>query len=122
MKEHSSKKILVIDDEEYALELIAINLRDEGFDAITAQTGHEAINKLEQGNPDLVIMDVHMPGTDTLGLLHKIKEKRHMLPVITYTGFDYRPELANWKNETNAFIVKNSDFDGLIRQVKKLLA
>ncbi|MGO9377613.1 MAG: response regulator [Dissulfurispiraceae bacterium] len=122
MKEHTSKKILVIDDEEYALELLSISLRDEGFDAFTAQTGQDAINKLEQGNPDLIIMDVQMPGTDTLGLLHKIKERRHMLPVITYTGFDYRPELADWKHGTNAFIVKSSDLNGLIKQVKKLLA
>jgi hypothetical protein len=42
--------------------------------------------------------------------------------VITHTGFDYHPELADWKNESDAFIVKSSDLDELISQVKKLLA
>jgi DNA-binding response OmpR family regulator len=103
------------------LELIEIYLRDEGFEAPTVHTEQEAIKKFEQEAPDLVIMDIQMPGTDTLGLLRKIKEKRHMLPVITHTGFDYRPELADWKKETDAFVVKSSDLIELINQVKKLL-
>ena len=103
------------------MELIEIYLRDEGFEALTVHTEQEAIKKLEQEAPDLVIMDIQMPGTDTLGLLRKIKEKRHMLPVITHTGFDYRPELADWKKETDAFVVKSSDLNELINQVKKLL-
>ena len=116
---YATKKILVIDDEKYALELIEIYLRDEGLEVLTACTEQEAIKKFEQEDPDLVIMDIQMLGTDTLGLLRRIKEKRHMLPVITHTGFDYRPELADWKNETNAFVVKSSDLDELINQVNK---
>ena len=115
------KKILVIDDEKYALELIETCLRDEGYEVFTAFTEQAAIKKFEQENPDLLIIDIHMPGTDTLGLLRKIKEKKQLLPVITHTGFDYRPELADWKNETNAFVVKSSDLDELINQVKKSL-
>ena len=103
------------------MELIEIYLRDEGFEALIVHTEQEAIKKLEQETPDLVIMDIQMPGTDTLGLLRKIKEKRHMLPVITHSGFDYRPELADWKKETEAFVVKSSDLNELINQVKKLL-
>ena len=118
---YAAKKILLIDDEKYALELIEIYLRDEGFDVLTACTQQAAIKTFEQWDPDLVIMDIQMLGTDTLGLLRRIKEKRHMLPVITHTGFDYRPELADWKNETNAFVVKSSDLDELINQVNKLL-
>lgn len=102
---HAPKKILVIDDEEYTLELIKIYLQDEGFEVLTAATEQETVKKFELENPDLVIMDIQMPGTDTLGLLYKINGKRPILPVITHTGFDYRPELADWKKETNAFVV-----------------
>jgi DNA-binding response OmpR family regulator len=112
---------LVIDDEKNAVELMEIYLRDEGFEALTARTEQEAIKKFEKENPDLVIIDIHMPGTDTLGLLRKIKKKR-MLPIITHTGFDYQSKLADWKNETDAFVVKSFDLDELIKQVKKLLA
>jgi len=103
------------------LELIDIYLRDEGFAVLTVYTEQEAIKKFEQEDPDLIIMDIQMPGTDTLGLLRKIKEKRHMLPVITHTVFDYHPELTDWKNESDAFIVKSSDLDELISQVKNYL-
>ena len=115
------KKILVIDDEKYALELIETCLMDEGFEVFTAFTEQEAIEKFEHENPDLLIVDIQMPGTDTLGLLRKLKEKKQMLPVITHTGFDYRPELSDWKKETNAFVVKSFDLDGLIGQVKSCL-
>jgi DNA-binding response OmpR family regulator len=115
------KKILVIDDEKYALELIETCLRDEGYEVFTAFTEQAAIKKFEQEHPDLVIIDIQMPGTDALGLLRKIREKKQMLPVITHTGFDYRPELADWKKETNAFVVKSFDLDGLIMQVKNCL-
>ena len=101
--------------------MIEIYLQDEGFETLTVHTEQEAMKKFEQEEPDLVIMDIHMPGTDTFGLLRTIKEKRHMLPVITHTGFDYRPELADWKNETDAFVVKSSDLDELISQVKNYL-
>ncbi|MGO9379225.1 MAG: response regulator [Dissulfurispiraceae bacterium] len=118
---HATKKILIIDDEKYALALIEEYVKDEGFQALTVRTGQEAIKTFEQENPDLIIMDIQMPGTDTLGLLRKIKEKRRMLPVITHTGFDYRPELADWKNETNAFVVKSADLDELISKSKNCL-
>ena len=118
---YAAKKILLIDDEKYALELIEIYLRDEGFEVLTACTEQEAIKKFEKENPDLVIIDIQMHGTDTLGLLRKIKKKR-MLPIITHTGFDYQSKLADWKNETDAFVVKSFDLDELIKQVKKLLA
>ena len=114
-----TKKILVIDDEKYALELIEIFLQDEVFEVITVNTEYEAWKKFELEEPDLVIMDIQMPGTDTLGLL---KDKKHMLPVITHTGFDYHHELADWKNETDAFVVKKSDLGELINQVKRLIA
>ena len=42
-----------------------IYLRDEGFEALTARTEQEAIKKFEKENPDLVIIDIQMPGTDT---------------------------------------------------------
>jgi DNA-binding response OmpR family regulator len=112
---------LVIDDEKNAVALMEIYLRDEGFEALTAQTEQEAIKKFEQENPDLVIIDIQMPGIDTLGLLRQIKEKKRMLPVITHTGFDYQSKLADWKNETDAFVVKSFDLGELIKQVKKLL-
>lgn len=115
------KKILAIDDEKYALELMEACLRDEGYGIFTASSEQEALEKLEQENPDLIIIDIEMPGTDTLGLLRKIKEKRNTLPIITHTGFDYRPELADWKKETNAFVVKCFDLDELIMQVNNLL-
>lgn len=115
------KKILAIDDDKYILELLQENLKDEGIEVVTAYTEQEAVEKFEKEKPILVIIDILMPGTDTLALLRKLKEKRHMLPVITHTGFDYQDKFAAWADETEAFVVKSSDFKELIKQAKKLL-
>lgn len=56
------KKILIADDEPDILEILAFNLTAEGYEVITAGNGNEAIEKAKSANPDLIILDVMMPG------------------------------------------------------------
>jgi two-component system alkaline phosphatase synthesis response regulator PhoP len=56
------KKILIADDEEDILEILKFNLVKEGYDVISAQDGDEAIVKAKQNLPDLIILDIMMPG------------------------------------------------------------
>ncbi len=56
------KKILIADDEPDILEIIQYNLQAEGFDVITAKDGNEAIEKAKRSLPDLIILDIMMPG------------------------------------------------------------
>ncbi len=58
----SSKKILIADDEPDILEILQFNLVQEGYDVITAKSGDDAIEKAKKHNPDLIILDVMMPG------------------------------------------------------------
>ncbi len=60
------RKILVVDDEPDALELIEFNLRDAGFDVITASDGAEALKKAKQSPPALVLLDLMLPEVDGL--------------------------------------------------------
>ena len=57
-----AKKILIADDEPDILEIISFNLQNEGYEVITAKNGDEAIEKAKQYKPDLIILDVMMPG------------------------------------------------------------
>jgi DNA-binding response OmpR family regulator len=59
-----SKKILVVDDEPDALELIAFNLKAAGYSVITAETGNDAIKKARAYLPDLILLDLMIPETD----------------------------------------------------------
>ncbi len=58
----ATKKILIADDEPDILEIIQFNLQQEGYEVITAKNGDEAIDKAKKNSPDLIILDIMMPG------------------------------------------------------------
>jgi two-component system alkaline phosphatase synthesis response regulator PhoP len=60
--DNRSRKVLIADDEADILEILQYNLLKEGYQVITAQDGDEALIKAKQSNPDLVILDMMMPG------------------------------------------------------------
>ena len=61
-KETKNRKILIADDEPDILEIVHYNLTSEGYDVITAKNGNQAISLAKQHKPDLIILDVMMPG------------------------------------------------------------
>jgi two-component system alkaline phosphatase synthesis response regulator PhoP/two-component system response regulator VicR len=64
-----SKTILAVDDEKHIVRLVQINLQKEGYDVVTASNGREALDKVNEQRPDLIIMDVMMPELDGFGAL-----------------------------------------------------
>lgn len=82
-----NKKILLVDDEQDIVEFLEYNLRQEGFEVITAYDGKEAISKLSQ-KPDLIILDVLMPemdGYETCKTIREIPEFK-TIPVLFLTA------------------------------------
>ncbi len=77
--------ILAVDDEENLLKLLRVNLKLDGYDVITASDGSSALTMLEEQEPDLVILDMMMPGIDGFEVLDLIR-KRSNVPVITLTA------------------------------------
>jgi two-component system, OmpR family, alkaline phosphatase synthesis response regulator PhoP len=78
-------KVLVVDDEEDILELISFHLEEEGFFVQTAQNGLEVLPKIEKNQPDLIILDIMLPGIGGLDLCKKIKSKAN-IPIIMVTA------------------------------------
>lgn len=76
--------ILVVDDEVGALTLIGIMLERGGFDVLKARDAYAALDILEQKSPDLIILDVMMPGMNGIELCRQIRgmEKHHDTPVV----------------------------------------
>ena len=66
-------KIVVIEDEEDILEVIAYNLKREGFDVTTSTSGEDGLAKIERSAPNLVILDLMLPEIDGLDLCRKLK-------------------------------------------------
>ena len=79
--------VLVVDDEESILETLSGILEDEGYEAVTASSGEQALSIIEELSPEVVLLDVWMPGgIDGLETLKSIKESTQMSTVIMISG------------------------------------
>ena len=78
--------ILIVDDEPSILQSLSGLLSDEGFEVITANNGYEALKTIDSETPDLVLLDIWMPGIDGIETLKEIKKNNASLPVMIITG------------------------------------
>lgn len=81
------KKILVVDDEKPISDIIKFNLKKEGYDVYTAYDGKEALQKVEEVNPDLILLDLMLPKIDGLEVAREVR-KTHNMPIIMVTAKD----------------------------------
>jgi DNA-binding response OmpR family regulator len=77
--------ILVVDDEETIRKLLKVNLTADGYEVITASSGEEALALMDKREPELVILDIMMPGMDGFQTLNLIR-RRSDIPVIMLTA------------------------------------
>jgi DNA-binding response OmpR family regulator len=114
------KKILVVDDEEAIRDLYRMELEDAGYEVKTAASGEEALKEVAAFSPDLVVLDIKMPGMSGLEVLGKIRETWKALPVILCSAYgEYKQDFSCWASD--AYIVKSSQIDELLGTVKRLL-
>ena len=114
------KKVLIIDDDANALDLIQRALTKEGFKVHTAASGKEALAEIGKDRPDLVIMDISMPGMDGIEALGKVLGVDNTIPVILNTAYaNYRDNFLSWA--ADAYVVKSSDLSLLRETVAKIL-
>lgn len=81
------KKILVVDDEKPISEIVKYNLVKEGYEVFTAYDGEEALEKVEEVEPDLIILDLMLPKMDGLEVAREVR-KTHDMPIIMVTAKD----------------------------------
>jgi DNA-binding response OmpR family regulator len=106
------KRILVVDDEEGIRQLYKEELEDEGYKVELAERGEEALEKISESKPDVVILDLKMPGMGGLEVLERIRERDKDLPVIICTAYgEYKSDLTTWASD--AYIVKSADLTEL---------
>ncbi len=78
--------VLIVDDEQSILQTLSGLLSDEGFDVSTAANGYEALKIIDTESPDLVLLDIWMPGIDGIETLKEIKKDNPHIQVIIITG------------------------------------
>ncbi|MFH1394545.1 MAG: response regulator [Candidatus Omnitrophota bacterium] len=117
------KKILAIDDEEDFLRILEARILSAGFDVVTAKSGQEALDMFENEKPDLVLLDIMLPGIGGLDVLKKMREQNKTLPIFIITAFknEKRFMIANELN-ASGFIIKGGDLTAEIEKMKEIIA
>jgi len=118
----SQKKILIVDDERQLLESISVRLKASGYAVFTAENGIEGIDKFKEIFPDLVILDIMMPGLSGLDTLKEIKELRKEIPVIILTAYG-TPQSAIEALKLGAYdyLAKPFNTQTLLEMIKKAI-
>ncbi|MFP4474980.1 MAG: response regulator [Desulfatibacillaceae bacterium] len=85
--EKKSFTVLVVDDERIVRESLCAWLEDDGYTAVAASSGREALDRLEQGDVSVMLADIKMPGMDGVELLHHAMERQPGLTVVMMTAY-----------------------------------
>ena len=114
------KTILLVEDNKNQLLLYKQELSLEGYNIITAQDGQEAIKKVKEHTPDLIVMDINIPKISGIEAMGKILSEHKKVPVIINTAYSsYKDNFMSWS--ADAYIIKSSDLKELKDKIKELL-
>ena len=102
----TTKKILIADDEPDILEIIQFNLQQEGYEVITAKNGDEAIEKAKKNEPDLIILDIMMPGKNGLEVCNILR----MMPAFKETLIVFLTAMSDESTEIKGLETGADDY------------
>lgn len=122
MKNLTIKKILAVDDEKQVREFMKDFLEDHGFEVRVAGSGQEALKQAEKFQPDLMLLDVQMPGMDGLEVLKQVKNSWPHIRVIMVTGIDARETIEKVLSlGADNYMIKPLSLARLKQMVKEVL-
>lgn len=114
--------ILVVDDEKDLAQGLKYNLELEDYDVLLAHDGEEALQKIDSDNPDLVLMDVMMPGMNGLKALQVLREKGNRVPVIMLTAKSQQEDkVTGLQIGADDYVTKPFGIEELMARVRALL-
>jgi two-component system, chemotaxis family, chemotaxis protein CheY len=115
-------KVMVVDDSLFMLEHISKLLRKRGYDSVTAMNGYDAVRLYEEDSPDVVLMDVTMPGRDGLEALFEIKQLDSTAKVIMLTALNQEWLVTEAMNlGAKDFLTKPVSPDRLISALERVI-
>ncbi|MCK4617433.1 response regulator [Candidatus Aerophobetes bacterium] len=117
------KTILVADDDKHVRLLLETELTLEGYRVILARNGLEVLKRMKEESPDLLILDIKMPGMHGLQVLEAIRKENKKLPIIICTAYEkMRDDYTVWASRVAGFLVKPFDLSHLKVIIKRSLA
>lgn len=120
LKGRPMAKLLVVDDDRNQGQLYKIDLEDDGHEVTLAASGPEGLESLKKSRPDLIVLDISMPGMDGIETLGKILAQDRTLPVILNTAYsNYKNNFMTWS--ADGYVVKSGDTTELKNKIREVL-
>jgi two-component system, OmpR family, response regulator len=118
----TKRRVLVVDDEENVTHLVSSALRFDGFETVTADNGQSALAAIAETEPDLVVLDIMMPGLDGLGVLQSLRAAGSGVPVIFLTARDAATDrIGGLRAGADDYVVKPFSVEELLARVHAVL-
>ena len=118
----TKRRVLVVDDEENVTHLVSSALRFDGFETLTADNGQSALAAVAESDPDLVVLDVMMPGLDGMGVLQSLRAAGSQVPVIFLTARDAAGDrIGGLRAGADDYVVKPFSVEELLARVRAVL-
>jgi two-component system, OmpR family, response regulator len=118
----TKRRVLVVDDEDNVTHLVSSALRFDGFETMTADNGTTALSKVAESDPDLIVLDVMMPGLDGLGVLQNLRAAGSQVPVIFLTARDTANDrIGGLRAGADDYVVKPFSVEELLARVHAVL-
>jgi CheY-like chemotaxis protein len=113
--------VLVVEDDKNQRLLYEQELKLEGYEVVAASDGKDALDKVQEQLPDIIIMDINIPKMDGIETMGRILSKNKEIPIIINTAYsNYKDTFMSWA--ADAYIVKSSDLSELKNTIKEVLA
>jgi DNA-binding response OmpR family regulator len=113
-------RVLIVDDEEELVTTIAERLQIRGIQAETATDGERALKMIEENPPQVVVLDVMMPGIGGIEILQRMKSQKLEIPVILLTGYGSTEQGMEGMNEgAFDYLMKPCDLNNLISKIQE---
>jgi two-component system, cell cycle response regulator DivK len=122
---HDPPRVLIVEDNPQNLKLVNVILRGEGYDVISAGDAVEARQRLEEGLPDLILMDIGLPGMDGYSLTRELRRRPETtaIPIVAVTSFAMKgDEVKSREAGCRGHITKPIDRRELLQTVRELLS
>jgi CheY-like chemotaxis protein len=121
----TKRKVLIVEDDEFLRALAAKRLEKEGYAVAAAVDGTSALGVAKEAQPDLIVLDLLLPGQDGFEVLEKIKAEETLkaVPVIVFSNLGQKEDIdrANYLGAANFLVKSNFTLDDLIEKVREQL-
>ena len=119
-----SSRILVVEDNEMNMQLFEYLLEESGFEIVKATSGEEALRLAGEASPDLILMDIHLPGMDGLSVVRELKSggKLSGVPILALTAHAMRGDREHllFSSGANDYVAKPiADQQGLVDLLRR---